>query len=173
MHRDIKPPNVLCDAHGRCKLGDFGTAVALSGSEARLTECIGTALYMAPEVEAASPYGCASDVFSFGAMAFEVFYLLDTGEDFYDDMNLFTGLEVLRTPLTSTPQEMPERPSACDDDEVWACLCACMSADPEQRPTAAAAAATLSARSDVGEWRGQRWRGAGARAATEWLAGRD
>ena len=32
------------------------------------TEAIGSALYMAPEVEAATPYGLPADVFSFGAI---------------------------------------------------------------------------------------------------------
>lgn len=30
-------------------------------------------------------------MFSFGAVAFEMFYFLDCGENFYDEMNLFTG----------------------------------------------------------------------------------
>ena len=35
--------------------------------------------------------GLPADVFSFGAIAYEMFYMLQYGENFYDDMNLFTG----------------------------------------------------------------------------------
>ena len=142
VHRDLKPPNVLVDGHGRCKLADFGTAAALAGADATLTECIGTALYMAPEVEAAAAYGVASDVFAFGAMAFEVYYYRDTGDNFYDDMNLFLGLEVLREPVTAEPQQMPSQPDGCDD-ATWAIVCECLAADAAKRPTAQACAERL------------------------------
>ena len=42
------------------------------GNGVELSEAIGSALYMAPEVEATRPYGLAADCFSFGAMAYEV-----------------------------------------------------------------------------------------------------
>ena len=42
------------------------------GNGVELSEAIGSALYMAPEVEATKPYGLAADSFSFGAMAYEV-----------------------------------------------------------------------------------------------------
>ena len=142
VHRDLKPPNVLVDGHGRCKLADFGTAAALAGADATLTECIGTALYMAPEVEAAAAYGVASDVFAFGAMAFEVYYYRATGDNFYDDMNLFLGLEVLREPVTADPQQMPSQPDGCDD-ATWAIVCECLAADAAKRPTAQACAERL------------------------------
>ena len=100
--------------------------VALDGPIGRLTECVGSALYMAPEVEQEAPYGVAADIFSFGALAYECFYYRANGEDFYEGMNLFTGLDVFREPVTSDPQQMPERPSACEDDAVWKCICDCL-----------------------------------------------
>ncbi|KAL1514889.1 hypothetical protein AB1Y20_003971 [Prymnesium parvum] len=135
LHRDLKPPNVLFDENRRCKLCDFGTAVLVESDSPPCTDAIGSALYMAPEVEAATPYGLPADVFSFGAMAYEMFYILDNGEDFYEGMNLFTGLEVLRAPLSAQPQEWPDRPTSCSDDGVWSLLCECMTVDPERRPS--------------------------------------
>ena len=38
--------------------------VALDGPIGRLTECVGSALYMAPEVEQEAPYGVAADISS-------------------------------------------------------------------------------------------------------------
>ena len=61
-------------------------------------------------------------------MAFEVYYYRDTGDNFYDDMNLFLGLEVLREPVTAEPQQMPSQPDGCDDS-TWAIVCECLAAD--------------------------------------------
>ena len=36
-----------------------------------------------------------------------MFYILDNGEDFYEEMNLFNGLEVLRAPVMLDPQVRP------------------------------------------------------------------
>lgn len=110
---------------------------------------------MAPEVERAAPlqaepYGLSADVFSFGVLAYELYHLHETGEDYYGEGGLFDGggllegLECVRGPLTSTPQQMPPRPATCDVDEVWALLTECMAAEPSARPTFAHVASTLS-----------------------------
>ena len=57
---------------------------------------------------------------------------------------LLEGLDVIRTPLLATPQEMPPRPDACDADAVWELLCECLKAEPSQRPTFARVAIQLS-----------------------------
>ena len=41
----------------------------------------------------------------------------------------------MREPLTSDPQQMPARPSACGDD-TWQVLCDCMSGEEVLRPLA-------------------------------------
>lgn len=139
VHRDIKPPNVLCDGRKRCKLADFGTAVRLSrapgGELEGLTSCVGTGLYLAPEVEREQPYGLPADVFSWGCLAYELYHILSTGEDFYTGLNLFTGLETLREPLMLEPPELPVRPSSCADDRAWAVLDKCLTAAPATRPS--------------------------------------
>ena len=127
--------------------------MALDDAAARITECVGSALYMAPEVETEAPYGVAADLFSFGAMAYEAYYYRTHGEDFYEGMNLMeVGFPVFREPVTSTPQQMPERPAACADDAVWKCLCDCLLTDPAKRPAAAAAATAMRASLGVESW---------------------
>ena len=64
------------------------------------------------------------------------------GDNFYDDMNLFLGLEVLREPVTAEPQQMPSQPDGCDD-ATWAIVCECLAADAAKRPTAQACAERL------------------------------
>lgn len=67
LHCDIKPSNVMREAGGRILLMDFGmTRQGASG------EFGGTLLYMAPEVLAGQPSSVASDIYSLGALLFEL-----------------------------------------------------------------------------------------------------
>merc|ERR1719195_1886344 len=72
LHRDVKPANVFLAITGAALLGDLGVAkVLLAGSEQAQT-FVGSPAYMAPEVVDAQPYGTASDIWSFGCVAYEM-----------------------------------------------------------------------------------------------------
>ena len=105
-------------------------------------------------------YNEMADIFSFGALAYECFYYRANGEDFYEGMNLFTGLDVFRAPVTSDPQQMPERPSACTDDAIWKCICDCLTTSAAKRPAAAAAAAVM--RTHLSSTGDDKWLSSGA-----------
>jgi hypothetical protein len=69
VHRDIKPGNVLFDAHGVPHLADFGVASSRDDT-AGLTmigTVVGTPGFMAPEQARGDGAGQASDVFALGA----------------------------------------------------------------------------------------------------------
>src|SRR5207302_1694068 len=73
VHRDVKPGNVWLGDDGTAKLGDFGLAVALDRS--RLTAegmMLGTVAYMAPEQALGRPPDARSDLYSLGAMLYEM-----------------------------------------------------------------------------------------------------
>ena len=78
IHRDLKPANILVTASGEIKLLDFGIAKLTTQGEAReteLTERGGRALtlpYASPEQISGQPVTTASDVFSLGAILFEL-----------------------------------------------------------------------------------------------------
>ena len=73
VHRDLKPGNVWLTADGTAKLGDFGLAMALDQS--RLTQAgmmVGTVSYMPPEQATGGEVTARSDLYSLGAMLYEL-----------------------------------------------------------------------------------------------------
>ena len=72
IHGDVKPSNMLVDAQGRVKLGDFGLARRASSEQGSLLK--GTTKYMAPELvsDQFGPVGPASDLYSLGFSAYEL-----------------------------------------------------------------------------------------------------
>ena len=72
IHGDVKPSNILVDAQGRVKLGDFGLARRASDEGGSLLK--GTTKYMAPELISSQfgTVGPASDLYSLGFSAYEL-----------------------------------------------------------------------------------------------------
>jgi formylglycine-generating enzyme required for sulfatase activity len=72
IHRDIKPENVHITTSGEVKLMDFGIAKAMGFSMTRAGFTLGTAYYMAPEQVEGKDITALVDVYSFGALMFEL-----------------------------------------------------------------------------------------------------
>lgn len=76
LHRDLKPANILVSRDGHAKLLDFGLAKMME-TDADVTKTVegtvlGTAPYMSPEQAQGAALDARSDIFSFGAVLYEL-----------------------------------------------------------------------------------------------------
>jgi serine/threonine-protein kinase len=135
IHRDIKPGNLIVEPDGRVRLADFGIARTID-DQSTITESgqlVGTISYLAPEILAGDPATPASDIYSLGAVTFELL----TGRPPFSAETPAALLEAVR--VGGVPSLDGLAP-----DQMSAAVQAAMARDPEARPrTAGAFAAAL------------------------------
>jgi serine/threonine-protein kinase len=74
VHRDVKPQNLLLREDGMVKVADFGIARAAETTAlTQIGTVLGTAAYLSPEQALGEEVTAAADVYSLGAVLYELF----------------------------------------------------------------------------------------------------
>jgi eukaryotic-like serine/threonine-protein kinase len=128
VHRDVKPSNLMVRHDGTVKVTDFG--IARARTSAPLTEhgqMIGTPAYVSPEQAVGDQVTGASDVYSLGVVAYEMFA---GSPPFERDTPLALTLAHVNDPPPPLPDTVPRH--------VAELIESMLAKDPSLRPPSAA-----------------------------------
>ncbi len=105
LHRDVKPRNIFISWEGEVKLGDLGLAVDFEEVSATLA---GTPAYLSPEIVLGQKISESSDLFSLGAVLYE---MLTTAPPFADHTTSATLHRIANLEPTPVAKLRPEVPT--------------------------------------------------------------
>ena len=146
LHRDIKPENIIVRKDGVLKILDFGLARlagpprleanAAGASGTRSGTLSGTLLYMSPEILRGEIASGASDVFSLGALLYELW----AGQHPFAGQTPLDVFEAIECRIVAAPSTL--RPGI--PPEIDALILRMLDRDPALRPSANEACEVLS-----------------------------
>ncbi len=135
LHRDLQPGNILLDARGEPLVSDFGLAKWLD-EESDLTRTLttfGTPGYVAPEQVDGAHFGAAADIYSLGAILFNLL----AGRPPFIGANALSVIQ--QATATSAPKLRSFVPAL--DRDLETVVARCLERDPKARYETAGALA--------------------------------
>ncbi|MEY9871048.1 hypothetical protein ABH931_000502 [Streptacidiphilus sp. MAP12-33] len=129
VHRDLKPRNLMLRHDGTLVALDLGVAAVLGADTTRVTVTgspVGSPAYMSPEQAMGTAVGPASDLYSLGAVLYE---LLTGSAPFEGSSALGTLHRHLHEAPVPPRSARPDLPPALDALVMWL-----LAKDPAQRP---------------------------------------
>lgn len=138
IHRDIKPANVVITGQrGRVKLTDFGIAHLVNSDRTQTGQMLGSPRYMSPEQAMGREIDGRSDIFSLGAVLYEML----TGRYAFDGSSLpaivYRVIHETSVPATSLRPQLPAAMASL--------LARMLDKNPQMRPDARALVNALHA----------------------------
>jgi CHASE2 domain-containing sensor protein/tRNA A-37 threonylcarbamoyl transferase component Bud32 len=111
IHRDVKPGNIMLLNNGKVTVTDFGIAKAVSATQTKSGVILGTPNYMSPEQINGQEIDGRSDLFSLGAVMFEML----TGQVPFHGKNITNLLyEITQVKHPSIREINPKIPKVCE-----------------------------------------------------------
>jgi TolB-like protein len=107
VHRDIKPANILITKDGLVKIVDFGLAKLGGAKLTKAGSTLGTAQYMSPEQARGEDVDARSDIFSLGAVLYEMLTGKHAFSGEYEQATLFAIMNEEPAPVTSLRSGIP------------------------------------------------------------------
>ncbi|KAL3733265.1 hypothetical protein ACJRO7_022742 [Eucalyptus globulus] len=150
VHRDISSNNILLDSEYEGHVSDFGTAKLLKLDTSNWSAVVGTYGYVAPELAYTMKVTEKCDVYSFGILAIEVIKGRHPG-DSLSSLLALVDMEISVVLKNMLDSRLPT-PTPGIEDELLTILklaVACVSANPQLRPSMEMISHVLSARSTI------------------------
>ncbi|KAH7926554.1 kinase-like protein [Leucogyrophana mollusca] len=136
IHGDLKGPNILITSGLRACIADFGLSIIAEDSDLYFTATAtsngqGSIPWMAPELLIPDPINperrrksCASDIYAFGRVGYEIYAGRPPFSEFAPMMSIMRKLQLRRPAITEL------------DDAIWELIEKCRRTDPASRPDA-------------------------------------